>query len=82
MQLPGFGLLTVMTILGGVGTITRFDTAKRLVGYAGLDASVHDSGQTPVERAHRQGERVLLKFGLTPFAKLPIDNCISSVGGI
>jgi transposase len=45
MQLPGFGLLTVMTILGAVGTITRFESAKQLVGYAGLGASVHDSGQ-------------------------------------
>jgi transposase len=50
MQLPGFGLLTVMTILGAVGTITRFESAKHLVGYAGLGASVHDSGQT-----HRGG---------------------------
>jgi transposase len=50
MQLPGFGLLTVMTVLGAVGTITRFETAKHLVGYAGLGASVHDSGQT-----HRSG---------------------------
>ena len=45
MQLPGFGLLTSMTILGAVGTITRFESAKQLVGYAGLGASVHDSGQ-------------------------------------
>lgn len=50
MQLPGFGLLTVMTVLGALGTITRFDSAKQLVGYAGLGAGVHDSGQT-----HRGG---------------------------
>jgi len=49
-QLPGFGLLTVMTILGAIGEVTRFETAKQLVGYAGLGASVHDRGQT-----HRGG---------------------------
>src|SRR5574342_83988 len=50
LQLPGFGLLTVMTVLGAIGVITRFESAKHLVGYAGLGASVHDSGQT-----HRGG---------------------------
>jgi transposase len=50
IQLPGFGLLTAMTILAAIGDITRFETAKQLVGYAGLGASVHDSGQT-----HRTG---------------------------
>ncbi len=34
-----------MTILSAIGDITRFDTAKQLVGYAGLGASVHASGR-------------------------------------
>ena len=46
LQLPGFGLLTTMTILAAVGDITRFPSAKKLVGYAGLGAGVHRSGQT------------------------------------
>jgi len=50
IQLPGFGLLTTMTILAAIGAIKRFETAKQLVGYAGLGASVHDSGNT-----HRTG---------------------------
>lgn len=50
MQLPGFGLLTVMTVLGAVGDVTRFEGFKQLVGYAGLGASVHASGLT-----HRSG---------------------------
>lgn len=33
-----------MTVLSAVGEITRFDSAKKLVGYAGLGAGVHDSG--------------------------------------
>ncbi len=46
VQLPGVGLLVAMTILAAVGEIERFPTAKKLVGYAGLGARVHDSGQT------------------------------------
>jgi transposase len=46
LQLPGIGLITTMTILGAIGQIERFPTAKKLVGYAGLGARVHASGQT------------------------------------
>jgi len=50
MQLSGFGLITTMTVLAAIGDISRFSTSKKLVGYAGLGASVHDSGLT-----HRKG---------------------------
>src|SRR6185436_19390034 len=50
IQLPGLGVLSAMTLLAAIGDITRFESAKKLVGYAGLGASVHDSGQT-----HRTG---------------------------
>lgn len=45
VHLPGIGLITAMTILAAVGTIERFESASKLVGYAGLGASVYDSGQ-------------------------------------
>jgi transposase len=50
IQLPGLGVLTAMTLLAAIGDITRFESAKKLVGYSGLGGRVHDSGQT-----HRQG---------------------------
>jgi transposase len=46
IQLPGIGMTTAMTILAAIGDITRFHTAKDLVGYAGLGARVHMSGLT------------------------------------
>lgn len=46
LQIPGFGLLTVMSLLGAIGDIGRFPTAKNLVGYAGLGVRLHDSGET------------------------------------
>jgi transposase len=50
VQLPGFSITVVMTVLAAIGTIDRFETAKHLVGYAGLGARVHDSGEL-----HRTG---------------------------
>lgn len=50
MQLPGLSVLLTMTVLAAIGDVTRFESAKKLVGYAGLGASVHASGAT-----HRTG---------------------------
>lgn len=46
IQLPGFRWLTGMTVLSAIGEVSRFPTAKNLVGYAGLGSSVHISGKT------------------------------------
>lgn len=50
VQLPGFALVNALTVLAAIGDIGRFETDKKLVGYAGLGARVHDSGQL-----HRTG---------------------------
>ena len=50
VQLPGIGLMTAVALLAAIGDISRFATAKHLVGYAGMGARVHDSGET-----HRTG---------------------------
>ena len=49
-QLPGFALVSAVTVLAAIGDIRRFPTARRLVGYAGLGADVHASGTS-----HRKG---------------------------
>ena len=48
VQLPGLRVLSAMRLLAAIGEITRFPSAKHLVGYAGLGASVHQSGK-PIE---------------------------------
>ena len=73
LQLPGFGLINTMTVLSAVGDITRFPHAKKLVGYAGLGSSVHDSGQT-----HRSGHitkhgRRELRWALVEAAWVAVD---------
>ncbi len=46
VQITGIGLLTSITILAAIGETSRFPTAKQLVGYAGLGARVHASGES------------------------------------
>ena len=46
IQLPGIGVINALTLLAAIGDITRFASAKKLVGYSGLGAGVHASGQT------------------------------------
>jgi len=60
MQIPGFGLLTGMILLSAVGDISRFSHPKKLVGYAGLGAGVHSSGQKHQEKSiTKQGRKEL-----------------------
>ena len=60
MQIPGFGLLTSMILLAAVGEIARFSHSKKLVGYAGLGAGVHSSGQKHQEKSiTKQGRKEL-----------------------
>jgi transposase len=44
MQLPGFGVITGMTVLGAIGEITRFENFKKLSSYSGLTPGVEQSG--------------------------------------
>jgi transposase len=50
VQLPGIGVVIAMTVLSAIGDISRFESAKNLIGYAGLGAGVHDSGKTHKEK--------------------------------
>ena len=45
VQLPGISLIAGLSLLAAIGDITRFPSAKHLVGYAGQGSRVHDSGQ-------------------------------------
>jgi transposase len=64
IQLPGIGLITAMTILSAIGEVNRFATPKKLVGYSGLGARVHASGQTrrtgPITKEGRRELRAVM----------------------
>lgn len=42
--ITGISDVTACVILGEIGSINRFDRPEQLVAFAGLDASVHQSG--------------------------------------
>lgn len=44
MQIPGFGVVTGMTVLAAIGDMARFETPKRLASYSGLVPGVEQSG--------------------------------------
>ena len=44
MQLPGFGIITGMTVLAAIGDIFRFESFKKLSSYSGLIPGVEQSG--------------------------------------
>lgn len=46
MSIPGVGYYSALVILAEIGDISRFPTAKKLVGYAGLAPRVYQSGNT------------------------------------
>ena len=55
--IPGIGMVCAAGILGEIGDITRFDSASKLVAFAGCDPSVFESGQytSPHARMSKRG---------------------------
>jgi transposase len=51
-SIPGIGLPTAAAILGEIGDIGRFDTPEQLVAYAGIDATVYQTGQFQASEHH------------------------------
>src|SRR5262245_35174581 len=72
IQLPGIALLSAMTILSAVGDVTRFPSAKQLVGYAGLGAGVHDSGKSHHDKGITKQGRRDLRFSLVEAARTAV----------
>jgi transposase len=68
LQLPGFGVIIAMTLLAAIGDIQRFEDAKKLVGYSGLGAGIHASGET-----HRTGR--ITKEGRRDIRWATVERC-------
>jgi transposase len=68
LQLPGFGVVMTMIVLSGIGDIHRFESAKYLVGYAGLGAGIHESGKEHIEKRITKSGRKELRWALVEAA--------------
>lgn len=49
MTVPGVNVICAATFLAAIGDIRRFESARRLVGYLGLDPRVGQSGSGPAK---------------------------------
>ena len=61
MTVPGIGFVNGGIILGEIGDIHRFSEPKKLLAFAGLDPSVHQSGNFQAQRTRMsmRGSKVL-----------------------
>jgi transposase len=50
--IPGIALPTGAAILAEIGDVSRFESEDKLVAYAGIDATVHQSGQFNAGKMH------------------------------
>jgi transposase len=73
--IPGIGPINGATILGEIGDISRFSTPAKLVAYAGIDASVSQSGmyQSTNNKMSKRGSPYLRKALFQ--AALVASNC-------
>ena len=68
MQLPGMGIVITMTALAAIGDITRFESPRKLVGYSGLGAGVHDSGKEHRDKNITKSGRKELRWAMVEAA--------------
>jgi hypothetical protein len=52
MSVPGVNLVSAATFVATVGDVGRFETARKLVSYVGLDPRVRQSGEAPARHGH------------------------------
>jgi transposase len=51
-SIPGIGMRTGAAILGEIGEVSRFANESKLIAYAGIDATVHQSGEFQGTKTH------------------------------
>jgi transposase len=74
MQLPGFGVITGMTVLAAIGTIQRFDSARHLASYSGLTPGLEQSGTKYREKGITQEGRKELRWAMVEVAQRAVKS--------
>ena len=72
-SIPGVGAITGAAILAEIGDIQRFESPEKLVAYAGIDATVYQSGQFEAKQMHmsKRGSPYL-RLGLWQAASMSV----------
>jgi transposase len=74
MQLPGFGVITGMTVLAAIGDIQRFGSAKHLASYSGLTGGVDQSGTHLVQKGITKEGRKELRWVMVEVAQRAVKS--------
>jgi transposase len=74
MQLPGFGVITGMTVLAAIGEIERFGTAQHLASYSGLTNGVEQSGTKLVHKGITKEGRKELRWAMVEVAQRAVKS--------
>lgn len=74
MQLPGFGVITAMTVLAAIGEVQRFGSAKHLASYSGLTGGVDQSGTHLVQKGITKEGRKELRWAMVEVAQRAVKS--------
>lgn len=74
MQLPGFGVITAMTVLAAIGDVQRFNSARRLASYSGLTGGLDQSGTHLVQKGITKEGRKELRWALVEVAQRAVKS--------
>jgi len=74
MQLPGFGVITAMTVLAAIGEIQRFASARHLASYSGLTPGLEQSGTKHREKGVTKEGRKELRWALVEVAQRAVKS--------
>lgn len=74
MQLPGFGVITAMTVLAAIGDVQRFETSKHLASYSGLTPGLEQSGTKNRGKGMTKEGRRELRWALVEAAQMAVKS--------
>jgi transposase len=74
MQLPGFGVITGMTVLAAIGEIERFENFKKLSSYSGLTPGMEQSGVKKRGKGITKEGRKDLRWALVEVAQRAVKS--------
>src|SRR5512141_2446060 len=74
MQLPGFGVITGMTVLAAIGEIQRFEDAHHLASYSGLTGGLDQSGTKLVQKGITKEGRKELRWAMVEVAQRAVKS--------
>ncbi len=74
MQLPGFGVITGMTVLAAIGEVQRFGTPQHLASYSGLTGGLDQSGTKLVQKGITKEGRKELRWAMVEVAQRAVKS--------